>query len=106
MSKNQNFEKDKSSKTSAHGEKAIDLSEYSIPADLAAGKYANYMQASHAAEEFMLDFVLAAPGGVKLVSRIIVSPAHMKRIVNALQANIARYEERYGEIEQKREQSN
>ena len=33
-------------------------------------------------------------------SRIILSPQHMKRLVNALQENIQRYEEAYGSIDE------
>ena len=64
------------------------------------GKYANMMQVSHTGEEFVLDFISAfAPAG-ELVSRLIVSPRHMKRIVRALAENIQLYEQHHGEIEE------
>jgi hypothetical protein len=64
------------------------------------GKYANMMQVTHTSEEFVLDFISAfAPAG-ELVSRLIVSPRHTKRIVRALMENVAIYERQYGVIEE------
>lgn len=67
--------------------------------ELSRGRYSNSMLVSHGPEEFMIDWLLQSPNGVHLVSRIVVSPAHMKRILGALEDNIAKYEETYGEIE-------
>jgi hypothetical protein len=67
--------------------------------ELSRGRYSNSMLVSHGPEEFMIDWLLQSPNGVHLVSRIIVSPAHMKRILGALEDNITKYEETYGEIE-------
>lgn len=64
------------------------------------GQYANMMQVTHEKEEFVLDFMLAFPPQGELVSRLIVSPAHMKRIVKALQENVGRYEQQFGPIEE------
>ncbi len=67
--------------------------------ELSRGRYSNSMLVSHGPEEFMIDWLLQSPNGVHLVSRIIVSPAHIKRILGALEDNITKYEEAYGEIE-------
>ncbi len=64
------------------------------------GKYANMMQVTHTSEEFVLDFMSAFPPSGELVSRLIVSPRHMKRIVRALRDNVSRYEELHGLIEE------
>lgn len=64
------------------------------------GQYANMMQVSHAREEFILDFMLAFPPQGELVSRLIVSPAHMKRIMNALKDNVHKYEAQFGIIQE------
>lgn len=62
------------------------------------GVYANMVQVAHTPEEFILDFMnLFPPSGI-ITSRVVVSPAHMKRIASALQENIKRYEEQYGKI--------
>ncbi len=64
-----------------------------------AGTYANMMQVSHTKEEFVLDFVNILPPSGQLVSRILLSPAHAKRIMLALQENIQRYETQFAKIE-------
>jgi hypothetical protein len=64
-----------------------------------AGTYANMMQVSHTKEEFVLDFVNILPPSGQLVSRILLSPAHAKRIMLALQENIQRYETQFTKIE-------
>jgi hypothetical protein len=46
-----------------------------------------------------MDFLMVAPPSGTVTSRIIVSPGHIKRIVNALQENISRYEQKFGSIQ-------
>ncbi|MFA6099663.1 MAG: DUF3467 domain-containing protein [Patescibacteria group bacterium] len=70
------------------------------PDELLQGRYTNMMQVSHAKEEFVLDFMFAHPPMGELVSRLIVSPSHMKRIVRALQDNIQKYETQFGTIQE------
>lgn len=68
----------------------------------AAGRFANMANISHSPEEFILDFLFVnptpPPGFGKLVSRIILTPQHAKRIQLALGDTIRRYEETFGEI--------
>ena len=64
------------------------------------GKYANMMQVTHNKEEFVLDFMLSFPPQGELVSRLIVSPAHMKRILHALNDNVQKHEQQFGTIEE------
>ncbi len=71
-----------------------------MPQDLQAGNYANNMFVTHNKEEFMLDFILMDPQMGSVVSRVITSPGHMKRIVSALQDNLKKYEMSIGSIEQ------
>lgn len=66
--------------------------------DMSRGRYSNAMLVTHGAEEFIVDWFLQSPNGPHLVSRIIVTPGHMKRIVSALQENLERYEEAFGKI--------
>ena len=62
------------------------------------GAYANAMQVTHSQEEFVLDFMnLFPPNGI-ITSRVIISPAHAKRIVSALEQNIKNYEQQFGAI--------
>ena len=69
-----------------------------IPPDVQRGVYANQLLVVHNQEEFILDFILATPPAGVVNSRVLVSPAHAKRIVSVLQENIARYEELFGQI--------
>lgn len=64
------------------------------------GAYANNMMVAHSKEEFVLDFIHLFPPQGLLVSRVITSPGHMKRIIFALQDNLKKYEEKFGKIEQ------
>jgi hypothetical protein len=64
------------------------------------GRYANAMQVSHGSDEFTLDFFNLTPPAGQLVARVITSPGHMKRILSALQENIAKYEAKFGPIQE------
>jgi hypothetical protein len=63
------------------------------------GLYANLMQAAHTPEEFVLDFMYVMPPVGQLIARVIVSPAHAKRIAAALMDNVKKYEAQFGNIE-------
>ncbi len=68
--------------------------------DVAQGRYANMAMVDHTPTEFTLDFIYAFPqqNRAKVFSRIITSPQHLKRLVLALQENLARYEAKHGTI--------
>ncbi len=64
------------------------------------GHYANLVVIHHNAEEFTLNFVYlfpSVPQG-KLMASLIVSPAHAKRLLRALQENVAKYESQFGKL--------
>lgn len=63
------------------------------------GEYANMMQVLHTKEEFVLDFLNVFPPTGTLNARIIVSPSHFKRMVQAMQENLKKYESGFGEVE-------
>jgi hypothetical protein len=69
-----------------------------FPEELIGGVYANNMIITHTREEFIMDFIMAAPPAGTVNARVILSPGHVKRILGALQENIRKYEEMYGEI--------
>ncbi len=72
----------------------------------AQGVYVNLALINHTETEFILDFIYVqpqAPQG-KVRSRVLTSPVHMKRLLNALTDNIKKYEERFGEIKLAQEQ--
>lgn len=62
------------------------------------GRYANLLRITHTREEFILDFIQMVPPQGVVTARIATSPGHLKRIVRALGANLARYEESFGPI--------
>ena len=66
----------------------------------AQGAYSNLAMITHSDSEFMLDFIFIQPQAprAKVRSRIITSPAHAKRLLAAMQENIAKYESKFGEI--------
>lgn len=71
-----------------------------LSAEVAEGIYSNLAIISHSSSEFVLDFVRIMPGAPKanVKSRIILTPEHAKRLLFALQDNIAKYEQQFGKI--------
>ncbi len=67
----------------------------------AQGAYSNLALVNHTPTEFTLDFMYVQPQQPKarVRARIITSPQHMKRLLFALQENVARYEKAFGSIE-------
>jgi hypothetical protein len=66
--------------------------------EMSRGRYSNLMVASHSPDEFVLDWLLNAPNGVHLVSRIILTPSNVKRTIEALMMNLKAYEEKFGPV--------
>lgn len=68
--------------------------------DVAEGQYANLAIITHSHAEFVIDFVNVMPGTPKskVKSRIIFTPQHAKRFMNALIENIQRYEAANGPV--------
>ena len=72
-----------------------------IDDQMAMGRYSNFMLVNHNENEFVIDFAYVSPGPprARVISRIIVSPKHMKRVVKTLNQNLEKYEARFGEIQ-------
>lgn len=62
------------------------------------GKYCNIAFIQHTENEFVIDFLFGAQEQNMLVSRVIMSPDHAKRLHNALGHNIEDYERKHGRI--------
>jgi len=64
------------------------------------GNFSNLVMIHHNSEEFTLHFIYLFTNGThgKLMSRVIVSPAHAKRLWKAMGENIARFEAQFGTI--------
>jgi hypothetical protein len=69
-----------------------------IADDVLKGGYANTLLVAHSAEEFVLDFILSLPPQAVCNARVIVHPGHLKRIIAALQQNLALYEAKHGAV--------
>ena len=68
--------------------------------EVAEGIYSNLAIISHSSSEFVIDFARTMPGVPKapVKSRIVLAPEHAKRLLLALQENLAKYEKQYGTI--------
>jgi hypothetical protein len=74
--------------------------EIEIDDETAKGRYSNLALISHSETEFLIDFTMLQPQPrkTKVHTRIVSSPVHLKRLLWALQDNVSKYEERFGEI--------
>lgn len=75
----------------------VELSE-----EVAEGVYSNLAMIAHSNSEFVIDFIRLMPGvpKAKVKSRIIMTPDHAKRLLQALKDNIEKYEDAFGKINQ------
>jgi len=74
--------------------------EIQVPPEIEKGVYSNFAFLSHGTDEFIFDFIFFPPqkNPGKVLSRVILSPAHAKRFLHALNDNLKKYEARFGEI--------
>ena len=68
--------------------------------NMAQGLYSNLVIVNHSPTEFVLDFINVMPGApkAKVRSRIILTPDHTKKFINALGENLNKYEKSFGKI--------
>ena len=71
-----------------------------IPANLSA-IYANAAMVSQTQSEIVLDFLQVMPNDprARVQSRVVMTPTNAKLFLKALETNLARWEEKHGEIE-------
>lgn len=62
------------------------------------GRYSNNVIIVHSPEEFIIDWLLGSHSGTHLVARTIVSPGHFKRLIAAMEENLANYESKFGPV--------
>jgi len=67
----------------------------------ANGVFVNMAMVNHTDTEFTLDLVYVQPQAPRgtVRARAITTPKHMKRLMLAIQDNVARYEARFGTID-------
>ncbi len=70
-----------------------------MPPDLEA-TYANFALITHSPSEMIIDFARMLPNApkTKVYARIILTPMNAKLLHRALGDNLAKYEEKFGEI--------
>ena len=84
--KNENYPK-------ASGEVKIKINDNVLP-----GHYANQIIIMHSHDEFIMDYLAAFPPEPIVVSRIVMTPGHFKRVLTAMAENLKKYESQHGEI--------
>ena len=77
--------------------------EIELKEDEATGTYSNLVMITHSPSEFVFDFISMMPAvpKAKVVKRLVLTPDHAKRLLNALQDNIRKYEAEHGQITSK-----
>lgn len=75
--------------------------QFNLDPEVAKGVYANLALITHSSSDFILDFATMLPGLPKanVGSRVIMAPEHAKRLLMALNENIAKYEQQFGKIQ-------
>lgn len=79
--------------------------EIKIADNIPGAEYTNLAQISHNKEEFQIFFANVVSGSGRVVSKIITTPGHFKRMINAMVDNLKKYEEKFGEIKEAEEVS-
>jgi hypothetical protein len=67
----------------------------------ANGAFVNMALVNHTETEFTLDLIYVQPQAPKAIvrARAITTPKHMKRLLAAIQDNLAKYEARFGPVD-------
>ncbi len=70
-----------------------------LPADLEA-IYSNFAIINHSPSEIVVDFARLLPGvpKAKVHARVLLTPLNAKLLLKALQDNLTKYEEKFGEV--------
>ncbi|MFH0840657.1 MAG: DUF3467 domain-containing protein [bacterium] len=72
--------------------------EIKIADNIPGAEYTNFANISHNKEEFQIMFANVMPPSGRVVGKLITTPGHFKRIIMAMNDNLKKYEERFGEI--------
>ncbi|NCN25311.1 DUF3467 domain-containing protein [Candidatus Falkowbacteria bacterium CG10_big_fil_rev_8_21_14_0_10_37_14] len=71
-----------------------------IADNFSGAEYTNLANISHNKEEFHIVFAnVMSPSG-RVVAKLISSPAHFKRMIMAMNENLKRYEDAFGNIQE------
>lgn len=72
---------------------------FELPADIEA-VYSNIAVIMHSPSEIVIDFARVLPGtpNAKVLTRVVMTPLNAKLLLRALQENLSKYEEKFGEV--------
>lgn len=74
--------------------------EIKIVDNVPGGDYANALQVKHNTDEIQLTFLNIMNQSGRVTGKIITTPGNFKRMISAMQDNVKKYEEKYGEIKE------
>lgn len=74
--------------------------EIKLADNIPGAEYTNLAQVNHNKEEFVIMFANILGLSGKVVSKIVTTPGHYKRLLNAMQENLKKYEEKFGTIKE------
>ncbi len=74
--------------------------EIKIADNIPGAEYANAMQINHNRDEFQMIFLNLLGASGRVSGKIISTPGHYKRMILAMQENLKKYEEQFGEIKE------
>ena len=74
--------------------------EIKIADNIPGAEYANAMQINHNKDEFQMMFLNILGLSGRVTGKIITSPGHFKRIIAAMEDNLKKYEERFGQVKE------
>lgn len=77
--------------------------EIKIADNFAGAEYTNMAQFNHNKEEFQLVLFNIAAGTGRVISKVVTTPSHFKRMVLAMQDNLKKYEEAFGVIDENKD---
>ncbi len=99
MAEEQDPSDPKDEKSDPQGEQQLNIE---LPEEVAEGTYSNLAVITHSNAEFVLDFIRVMPGTPKskVKSRILLTPQHAKRLMNALADNLKKYEQVNGPVQE------
>lgn len=77
--------------------------EVKIVDNFIGAEYTNMAQFNHNKEEFQLVLFNLAAGTGRVVSKIVTNPSHFKRMVLAMEDNLKKYEDAFGQIDENKD---
>ena len=71
-----------------------------IADNIPGAEYANAMQVNHNKDEFQMMYINLMGTSGRVTGKVITTPGHYKRMIIAMQDNLKKYEETFGEVKE------